>query len=139
MRNDMPQIIFEDADLLVLNKPAGTTVNRADTTTGEQTLQDWVEEYLTLPKGLPKVSDTYSPEEVFKSRAGIVHRLDKETSGVIVIAKNVESFQKLQAQFKERGTKKVYIALVHGKVVGDGEINAPIGRLPWNRMRFGVL
>lgn len=134
-----PLIIFEDADMLVVNKPAGMTVNRADTTKEERTLQDWVEQHLGLPKGEPRVSDTYNAQEVFASRAGIVHRLDKETSGVIVIAKNVESFQNLQQQFKERNTQKVYTALVHGKVGEDGEINAPIGRLPWNRMRFGVL
>ena len=135
-----PLIIFEDSDMLVLSKPSGMTVNRADTTTGETTLQDFVEEYLHLPKGEPRVSDTYNAEEVFRSRAGIVHRLDKETSGVILIAKTVDSFQKLQAQFKERTVKKVYTALAHGKVEPqEGEINAPIGRLPWNRMRFGVI
>ncbi len=135
-----PIILVEDDDVLVLNKPSGMTVNRAGTTSGETTLQDWVEDYRHLSKHDPKVSDTYDSEEVFKSRAGIVHRLDKETSGVIIVAKNVQSFEDLQKQFKERLTKKVYRALSHGRVEpADGEINAPIGRLPWNRMRFGVL
>ena len=72
-------------------------------------------------------------------RSGIVHRLDKETSGALIVAKNSESFHSLQAQFKERKVGKRYIALSHGKVMSEGEISVPVGRLPWNRKRFGVL
>lgn len=136
----VPTIIFEDADILIVNKSAGMTVNRADTTTGEETMQDWIERYLRLPSYSSRVSNTYNSDEVFRSRAGIVHRLDKETSGVLIVAKNPESFQDIQSQFKERRVKKVYIALSHGKVVPpEGEIEVPIGRLPWNRKRFGVI
>jgi len=73
-------------------------------------------------------------------RAGIVHRIDKETSGILLIAKTPEAFRELQRQFKEREVKKTYLALVHGKLVPEeGEINAPVGRLPWNTERFGVV
>ncbi|MDP3988114.1 MAG: RluA family pseudouridine synthase [Candidatus Levybacteria bacterium] len=142
-----PKIIFEDEDLLVLDKPAGMTVNRADTTKGEVTLQDWVEKYLSLPRvsRVPKVSreDAQMIEnsrDAFFERAGIVHRLDKETSGILLIAKTPEAFLNMQAQFKERKVQKTYTALVHGKVEPEeGEIVVPVGRLPWNRKRFGVL
>lgn len=127
-----PQIIFEDDDLLVVNKPAGLTVNRSDTTREETTLQDFVMNKINFSKN--------SSEEDFQSRGGIVHRLDKETSGVILVAKNKTAFDFLQKQFKERMVEKEYIALVHGKLFPEkGSIKVPVGRLPWNRKRFGVL
>ena len=73
-------------------------------------------------------------------RDGIVHRLDKETSGILLIAKTKEAFERLQAEFKGREVKKTYIALLHGKVTPtEGEISATVGRLPWRRDRFGVI
>lgn len=76
----------------------------------------------------------------FMKRAGIVHRLDKETSGILLIAKNPDTFLNLQSQFKERKVRKTYIALVHGKVLPEeGEIDVPLGRLSFNRKRFGVV
>ncbi|MDE2590184.1 MAG: RluA family pseudouridine synthase, partial [Patescibacteria group bacterium] len=82
----------------------------------------------------------YNIADEFYSRGGIVHRLDKETSGVLVVAKNPESFGKLKEQFMTRTTEKVYQALAHGKITPpEGEINAPVGRLPFNRMHFGVI
>lgn len=134
--NDI-KIIYEDDDVLVLDKPSGITVNRADTTRNEETVQDWVEKRQTANGQWKLDTDT---ESDFYKRAGIVHRIDKETSGILIAAKNIESFVNLQAQFKERKVQKSYIALVHGHVdVGDGEIVVPVGRLPWNRKRFGVL
>ncbi|MFH1833271.1 MAG: RluA family pseudouridine synthase [Candidatus Levyibacteriota bacterium] len=66
--------------------------------------------------------------------------MDKETSGILIVAKTPIAFVNLQAQFKERKVKKIYIALVHGKVEPSvGEIVVPVGRLPWNRKRFGVI
>lgn len=137
------QIIFENSHFLAVNKPAGMIVNRADTSKNFITLQDIVEERY-------KISETPSPEkqyvvdgynkfDEFVSRSGIVHRLDKETSGIILVAKDVETFMKLQQQFKESIVKKKYVALVHGKLsTNEGEIDAPIARLPWNRKRFGI-
>ncbi len=132
-----PKIIFEDNEILVLDKPAGMIVNRADTTAGERTVQEWLENKFSIFnfQFLIKKEDSD-----FYNRAGIVHRLDKETSGILLVAKNPQSFENLQKQFKERKVKKTYIALVHGKVASiQGEINVPVGRLPWNRKRFGVL
>jgi 23S rRNA pseudouridine1911/1915/1917 synthase len=142
------KIIFEDEELLVLNKPAGMVVNRSDTTRGETTLQDFVEEYLKLPKAALKTFDPnfksldYKEQAKldFVSRAGIVHRLDKETSGIILVAKTHDAFVNLQSQFKERKVQKTYLALAHGKIEPEtGTIDVEVGRLPWNRKRFGVL
>lgn len=144
-----PKAIFEDEDILVVDKPSGMIVNRADTTKAEETVQDWVEVRLKVPKvgKVPKVSkgdqkafDTFDTSDTFFARAGIVHRLDKETSGLLIIAKSPEAFSDLQRQFKERVVKKKYIALAHGNVIPEeGEISATVGRLPWNRKRFGVI
>lgn len=132
----VPTIIFEDDDILVVDKPAGMVVNRADTTKNMITLQEWAEGKLRVERGEMR-NDELSE---FEKRGGIVHRLDKETSGVIVVAKNEESFINLQAQFKGRNVNKTYLALVHGELKPEeSEINVPIGRLPWNRTRFGVL
>lgn len=132
--------VYEDPDILVLDKPAGLTVNRSETTKGD-TLQDWIEKYLKVSKVSKTLdtSDTYVSSDTFRQRSGIVHRIDKETSGLLIVAKNLESFENLQKQFKERHVKKTYVALVHGKIQGTGEIKVPVGRLPWNRKRFGIL
>jgi len=130
MENNSLEILFENDDLLVLNKPCGITVNRSETTNGN-TLQDLVEKIRPIPT---------DEEPEFIDRSGVVHRLDKETSGCIIVAKNSKSFRDLQAQFKERRVEKEYVALSHGEIKPEtGEINVPIGRLPWNRKRFGVL
>lgn len=117
-------ILFEDDAMMAVNKPPGIVVNRAESVKGE-TVQDWVEK-------------TY---HIFiENRAGIVHRIDKETSGILLIAKTPEAFIELQRQFKERMIHKTYLAIVHGVLVPDmGEIRAPVGRLPWNRERFGIV
>lgn len=128
-----PQIIFEDDDILVINKPSGWITNDASTTKDQPVLQGYVRQHLGISKD-------DSQKDTFRSRDGIVHRLDKETSGCIVVAKNEESFKNLQKQFKERIVKKKYIALTHGIVEPEeGSVEAPVGRLPWRRDRFGVL
>ncbi|MEX2027943.1 MAG: RluA family pseudouridine synthase [Candidatus Curtissbacteria bacterium] len=115
--NDL-KIIFEDNDILVLDKEAGIVVNRAQTV-HDETLQDQLAEYLSLGSGLG-----------IGGRAGIVHRLDRETSGLMVVAKAQGVYDNLLAQFAERKIKKEYVALVHGKIVQDyGTIEAPIGRV----------
>lgn len=123
-----PQIIYEDSDVLVLDKPAGWIVNEAETTKDLFTLQSWLQK------------KSYPLSKNFYMRSGIVHRLDKETSGLLLVAKNEESFTKLQKQFKNRLVSKTYIALVHDKLIlKKAKVEAPIGRLPWNKMRFGVV
>lgn len=122
-------IIYEDDDLVVIDKPAGLVVNRSDSA-NRDTLQSWIEAEYRFPK--------VGNSDFFK-RAGIVHRLDKDTSGLIIIAKNDESFKLLQQQFFQRIVSKKYQTLVHGKIPQAGSINAPVGRLPWNRRKFGVI
>jgi 23S rRNA pseudouridine1911/1915/1917 synthase len=133
MRLKIPQILFQDDNFIVINKPAGMIVNKADTAKNEFTVQDWIQKNSQFSNLNSQVDSEFS------KRGGIVHRLDKDTSGVLLVALNEKSFSDLQKQFKERTVKKEYIALVHGKLVSEGEINVPIGRLPWNRMRFGVI
>ncbi len=124
-----PKIIFEDSHLLVIDKPSGWITNEASTTTNQPTVQGWIKK-----ENLSQVAGD------LELRSGIVHRLDKETSGILLIAKTKESFESLQSQFKERKVTKNYTALAHGKVDPDhGEINETVGRLPWRRDRFGVL
>jgi 23S rRNA pseudouridine1911/1915/1917 synthase len=124
-----PMIIYEDDALFVVDKPSGWITNSADTTTNQPVLQKWLEENLKYPIVKDQIL-----------RSGIVHRLDKETSGVMLVAKTKEAFEKLQAEFKNRIVAKTYIALLHGKVEPViGEIKVTIGRLPWRRDRFGVM
>lgn len=134
MENNIPQVVFEDINFIIINKPSGMIVNNADTSKDLFTVQDWVSKTYNLQPKSHSLTDSE-----FIRRNGIVHRLDKETSGALIVALNEESFINLQKQFKDKSVKKVYTALVHGKLVNEGEINVPIGRLPWNRMRFGVL
>jgi 23S rRNA pseudouridine1911/1915/1917 synthase len=130
---DIP-IVFEDSDIIVINKPPGIVVNRAESVKFK-TVQDWI---LHTYPNLTNMSNLGDHE--FVSRAGIVHRIDKETSGLLLIAKNVPTFLELQRQFKEHIVKKQYIAIVHGVLVPEeGEIRAPVGRLPWNKERFGIV
>lgn len=124
-----PKIIFEDKSLLILNKPSGWIVNEAETTKGQKVVQAWLRENFRFPISGDKAL-----------RSGVVHRLDKETSGILIIAKTEKAFKDLQSQFKARKVKKEYRALVHGKVEPKtGTVKVPVGRLPWNRRRFGVL
>jgi RluA family pseudouridine synthase len=146
-------ILYEDENIVVINKPAGITVNRAETTKNELTVQDWMEERFGIKKDArahnlnteelkinDKDSGQWDTEKEFYNRGGVVHRLDKETSGALILAKNSQVFAALQKQFKERTVKKTYIALAHGKILPEeGEINVPVGRLPWNRKHFGIL
>lgn len=124
------EIIHEDDSILVVSKPSGQVVNRAKTTRGMRTLQDELEKYFKIER----------PEDGIGGRAGIVHRLDKGTSGVLVVAKTEKAFKNLQAQFKQRKVKKEYLALAHGEIKDrQGRIEASIGRNPRNRMRFAVV
>ena len=124
-----PTIIFEDESILVLDKPSGWITNDASTTTTQPVIQTWLRENLKYLL----VGDR-------DRRDGIVHRLDKETSGLLVVAKTIPAFENLQSQFKERKVAKTYIALAHGEVIPkEGNIEASVGRLPWRRQRFGVL
>ena len=148
-------ILFENKEFLVINKPAGVVVNRAQTQS-EATIQDYLVEYLgekvfsekeiaqtkvSWQKLVPRdFSDEFgTPEEIWQERQGLVHRLDKETSGVLLLAKNPGALVNLLAQFKQRQTKKTYLALCHGRfTLKNGKINAPLGRASRNRLRFAI-
>lgn len=129
-----PKIIFEDDSFFVVEKPSGWITDSSNTTTNQPVIQKWIAENFNSETGRGfEIND-------FEHRNGIVHRLDKETSGLLLIAKTKEAFEDLQRQFKERLVHKTYIALAHGKVEPtEGVINEPVGRLPWRRDRFGVM
>lgn len=132
-----PEIIYEDDHILVLNKPAGLVVH-ADGKTKEETLCDWVLE--NYPE-MENVGEPIDTGEIIIKRPGIVHRLDRETSGAIVLAKDQETFYLLKEQFQNREIEKVYNAVVWGNIKQDkGVIDAPIGRSgkdfrQWSAMR----
>lgn len=110
-------IIYEEEDFLVLNKPSGLVVHPDDNYEKEDTL---VGKLLQIRSEIEGVGEN-------KDRPGIVHRLDKGTSGVLVVAKTDGAFQKLKKQFKDREVEKTYLALVHGEPRSKkGEINYPI-------------
>ncbi len=126
------KVIFENGDFLAIDKPSGMVVNKSQTTSYEETVQDLVQSKLDFTKT--------TDNSEFKKRGGVVHRLDRETSGVLLIAKNEETFDYLQDLFKERDVEKEYLAVVVGDVLEDRfEIDAPIGRDPKNRFRFAIV
>jgi 23S rRNA pseudouridine1911/1915/1917 synthase len=121
------EILFEDDDLLVLNKPAGLVVHPG---AGNQT-HTLVNALLHHCANLSGIGG--------KQRPGIVHRLDKETSGCLVVAKNDAAHQHLSRQFAEREVKKIYLALVAGTLKRPrGTIDAAIGRHPVQRKKMAV-
>ena len=116
-------VVFEDADLIVINKPAGLIVHPGAGNPDR-----------TLMNGLL----AHAEELRLVPRAGIVHRLDKDTSGLLVVAKNVSAQASLAAQLAERTVKRTYVAFVYGDPPGRGTIDAPIGRDTRNRTRMTV-
>src|SRR3990167_4112962 len=100
-----PKIIFEDSDILVIDKPSGWITNEADTTTNQPVIQRWI---------AGNIKSQISNDKLYRS--GIVHRLDKETSGILLVAKTASAFEELQRQFKSREVAKTYTALAHGRV-----------------------
>lgn len=134
-----PKIIFQDKDILMINKPSGLVVNRAESVR-VKTLQDWLEQdYSGWDWATLRALKESERTENFINRSGVVHRLDKDTSGVIVVAKNAETFKYLQKQFKERRVIKKYLCLVHDKVEPKiGDIKMPLARSLKDRKKFSV-
>lgn len=122
------KVLYEDENILALDKPVGLLVHE-DGRNKEETLVDWIN------KNYPNLKDV-GEEQILQNgekikRPGIVHRLDKDTSGVILVAKNKETFEFLKDQFKNRKTEKIYHAVVWGKFKEEnkeGIIDKPIGR-----------
>lgn len=133
-------ILFEDKNILVLNKPAGLAVHADAKNLDKETVADFI---VACNKSIAKVGEPmtveYEGKKVKIVRPGIVHRLDKETSGVLVVAKNQKTFELLKEQFQNHTIKKVYRAFVYGFVSDPkaslatgkrGVIDVAIGRSP---------
>lgn len=122
------RIVYEDDDLLVVDKPAGMTVHPAP----GHASGTLVHAVLARCPGLSGIGG--------EGRPGIVHRLDKDTSGLIIVAKNDKAHLSLARQLKERRVEKTYIALVEGRLKQrEGVIDAPIGRHPRDRKKMAVV
>ncbi|MDP1526224.1 MAG: 23S rRNA pseudouridine(1911/1915/1917) synthase RluD [Rhodocyclaceae bacterium] len=122
---DIPlTIVYEDADLLVIDKPAGLVVHPGNGNA-----------HGTLMNALLH----HAPELAAVPRAGIVHRLDKDTSGLLVVAKTLASQTDLVRQLQARTVKRHYLALVHGKVGAGGTVDAPLGRHPVQRTKMAIV
>jgi len=117
-------IVYEDDHIIILNKPADLVVHPAAGHTKGTLLNALLHHWPQLAE-LP--------------RAGIVHRLDKDTTGLMVVAKTLEAHTNLVAQLQERSVSRRYLAVVQGAMVSGGTVNAPIGRHPTDRQRQAVL
>jgi 23S rRNA pseudouridine1911/1915/1917 synthase len=121
------EVLYEDTSIIVINKPSGMVVHPAPGNPSG-TL---VNALLHHCKDLAGINGTLRP--------GIVHRLDKETSGVMVVAKDDEAYRQLARQFKNRKAEKVYLAIVYGNVKqNEGLIDTPIGRHPDQRKKMSI-
>jgi 23S rRNA pseudouridine1911/1915/1917 synthase len=121
-------IRYEDGDIIVVNKPAGMVVHPG---TGHET-GTLVHAVLAHCPDLPGIGGEIRP--------GVVHRLDKDTSGLVIMAKNEQALRQVQGQFRARRVEKTYLALVHGQISPPRAlIDAPIGRDPANRKRMNVI
>ena len=116
--------VFEDADILVIDKPAGLVVHPGSGN-WSGTLLNALLRHAPALAGIP--------------RAGIVHRLDKDTSGLLVVAKTIPAQVDLVRQLQARSVTREYVAIVHGAVARDGMVEAPIGRHPVHRTRMAVV
>lgn len=122
----LPKIIYEDNDFIIVYKPSGLVVHPFDYST-EYTLVDFLQEYSQPVLSLE--NDITLQDGRVIALGGVVHKLDRDTSGIMVIAKNVEVFNELQQQFRNHTIKKTYLALVEGLVEKDYfTIDAPLGR-----------
>jgi 23S rRNA pseudouridine1911/1915/1917 synthase len=121
-----PKILYEDERILALDKPAGLVVH-SDGRTVEPSVVDWLRERFP---GLENVGGLHTLDSGrYVERFGLVHRLDRETSGVLLVAKDTETFHVLQRQFIARTSEKRYMAFVWGiPTEREGDIDLPIGR-----------
>lgn len=120
-------IVYEDNDIIIINKPSGLVVHEGAGNHNN-----------TLVNGLMYYTTSLSDGQN-TSRPGIVHRLDKDTSGLLIVAKNNKAEEELGKMFKEHTITREYIALVCGTILNDKiKIDAPIGRDPKNRLRMSV-
>jgi 23S rRNA pseudouridine1911/1915/1917 synthase len=124
----MKQIIYEDDNVIVINKPAGVLTHAKGALDEEFTVADFIKTRLGADSDLPD-----------NNRTGIVHRLDRATSGILIAAKNAASQKLLQKQFADRKAHKTYLAITeHPPKLDKAQINLPIGRDPKMPSRFRV-
>lgn len=122
---DIPlEILYEDGAIAVVNKPSGLVVHPGAGCRSHTLVNALLYRYKNLPVG----EDPLKP--------GIVHRLDKETSGCLVVAKTEEALKELQRQFKSREVEKIYLALVVGAPPLEGRFDKPLGRHPKSRLKI---
>jgi len=120
-------ILYEDQDIIVLNKQKGIVVHPAKGNSDGTLVNALLHHCATLPEGFDM------------DRPGVIHRLDEDTTGVIVFAKSERVHSKIAVQFQERQVKKIYMAVVWGKPpMKEGKISSPIGRSPLDRMLMAV-
>lgn len=126
----MIKILYEDKSILAIDKPSGISVH-ADGRSKEKTVADWFVKNYPKSKNVGEPIKNKDISSVEIKRPGIVHRLDKDTSGVLLLAKTKKAHEFLKKQFQDREVKKVYNAVVSGWFKEDrGVINKPIGRSP---------
>lgn len=131
-----PEIVHEDSDVVVINKPPGLIVH-SDGRTAEPTVADWAVATFPEMKGVGEPWE--SPQGEVIDRPGIVHRLDRTTSGVMILAKTKEAHALLKEQFQSRSTEKEYRAFVYGHPKEDaGLIEKEIVRIKSSPPRWGV-
>lgn len=124
-------IVYEDENLLVINKPYSLIVHRKNATDTQPAVTDWV--VSNYPQ-VENVGEPFIASSAPLPRCGIVHRLDKDTSGLLVIAKNQPAFDYLKNLFQTRKIHKHYLALVYGRPKeGRGVIDMPMGRIGLKR------
>lgn len=119
------KIVYQNEHFLIVNKPAGLTVHTPGAGHTELTLVDWLLHYFHEIKAVGSAD-----------RPGIVHRLDKDTSGLMIVARNSYAHEKLSDLFKDRKIKKTYLAVVKGHPVPEGTIDFNITRHPTNRVKM---
>lgn len=119
-------VIYEDADVMVIHKPDGLLVH-ADSALDSETVVSWFLERVPAARGVGE--EGTQKDGILVDRSGVVHRLDKETSGVLILAKTQEAYGHLKQQFQRRAVHKEYRAFVHGTFKESwGTIDRPIGR-----------
>ena len=137
---DIPlEVIYEDEFLAVINKPAGMVVHPGAGISSGTLANALAFKFKIQNSEVNAEGDRNAQIDEMKAKVGIVHRLDKDTSGLIVVAKTQEIHEALSEQFREREVYKSYIALVHGETeTNSGTIDAPIAREKHNRTKMGI-
>ena len=117
------EVVYDDETLIVVDKPAGLVTHPGAGNTDQ-----------TLANGVLHLF----PELAALPRAGLIHRLDKDTSGLLIVARTSESYQQLTALMAAREIKREYLALCNGLIIAGGTIDKPIGRDPHNRLKMAI-